>query len=687
MKNNHQEEQAESTFLLNELPFTHPAESITIGLASKPTDGAVRISYPDLPDHARTYFPGSNKSNPFLYIQFAGVGDANVQVSIELKEHPAVTQKYYTWLLRQYFINQKIIVRTNFVKDLEVWIPYKESHQLFPLARYHLKVNISQQNPDPTLRVAFEGFSYILGRNLLELGEAHPEAVEAITRVIYQRRIYAFNKLPNEGLSDRAAVYPVLNRQLAKAARITFPKRIDLKKHSTSLTMIQLFAQKYLLTDKLAKSIPLSANWLPILKKDAARLAETKRSFVFGNRQIGEDIRMGLLQYGPYRPLRQKQIRVFFIYHRDDAGIREQVVNYLSNTSGNTSLAKFIKIPVYFDRDIDIVFSNKTKPQNEIFSAIDQLSLHPEEGYLGLYLSPYDKMVTDAGKHLIYFRVKEALLQRNIASQTIDRDKMQNAGTAFRYWIPNLAMAIIAKLGGVPWVLKKHENNDLVVGFGMYATRKYNMHIVGSSVCFSNDGRFEEFDFFPEDRSYRIAAALEKALTKYVTSHKTIDRMVIHYYKDMSKKDFKPILEMAHHFQPGIPVIVVHINSTKTGYRIVKDTKSVHGLPLNGSFFHLGNHNYLLYHNRCESREETPGYLPLPIQLSIKSSNPELLKDSDYVKGLMEQIYAFSNIYWRGITQPPTPVTVSYPKMLAKDAVWFKRQSLPGTAQGIPWFL
>ena len=688
MNETKQKEQSESKFLLNELPIDHP-EEITIGLQDEASDESVRIHYLALPEVVHEFFPDSNKENPFLYMQFTEPGKSRVKVVVKLAEHPAVARKYYTRLLMQYFQGKDYFIRENFVKDPEVWITQGKSDTLYPFARYSLKVNASLQNPNPSLRVVFMGYSYILGSNLMELGQAHPEAIETVTRVVYKRKIYSKTKyLPEKALANRPEVYPILNRQLAEAAGIVYPTRKDLKKHSTVLMMIRAFAEKHLLADEPAKAFPLSEKWRPLAEEDTARLDGTAKVFLFGNGQPATDIYTGLLKYGPYRPLRQNQIRVFFIYHQDDTGVREQAVKYLGTKGSiSTGLSRFIKTPTYFDGDMDIVFRNKANPLDEILSAIDGYSLNPDTGYLGIYLSPYNQYVSSEARHRIYYLVKEALLQRNIAPQTIDCDKMMHAGTAFRYWIPNLAMAVIAKLGGVPWILNEHKNNDLVTGFGLYATKKYNMRVVGSSVCFSNDGHFEEFDFFPENENYRVAAALEKALYKYVHRHKDIDRVVIHYYKEMGEKTFKPVREMMHRFKPGVPVIVVRINATRSVTHLVKDTDSVSGLPLNGSYFHLGGHHYLLYLNDCEDNGVSPKHHPMPIQLSLKSSDPDLLKDPVYVKGLLEQVYAFSNLYWRGIVQPPIPVTVHYPKMLAENAVWFERQTLPGGVTGIPWFL
>ena len=291
MNETKEKEQSESNFLLNELPFAHPEEDITIGLQETPSDDSIRTHYLALPEAAREFFPDCNEENPYLYIQFTEPDKSCVKVVVKLTEHPAVARKYYTRLLLQYLQEKKYLTRENFVKEPEVWIKQDKNNTTYSFAKYSLKINASQQNPRPSLRVAFIGYSYILARNLMELDQTHPEAIETVTRVVYKRKIYSKTEyLPEEAFTDRSKIYPVLNRPLAEAAGIAYPSRKDLKKHSTGLTMIRTFAEKHLLTDDMAKVLPLSPKWQSLAEGDTARLDGTAKSFLFGNGQPATDI-------------------------------------------------------------------------------------------------------------------------------------------------------------------------------------------------------------------------------------------------------------------------------------------------------------------------------------------------------------------------------------------------------------
>ena len=62
---------------------------------------------------------------------------------------------------------------------------------------------------------------------------------------------------------------------------------------------------------------------------------------------------------------------------------------------------------------------------------------------------------------VIYYKVKELLLKRNITSQAIDPVKLKQQGKGWVYSLPNIAVAVLAKLEGIPWRLNPPIKNEL----------------------------------------------------------------------------------------------------------------------------------------------------------------------------------------------------------------------------------
>src|SRR6202034_3783603 len=53
-----------------------------------------------------------------------------------------------------------------------------------------------------------------------------------------------------------------------------------------------------------------------------------------------------------------------------------------------------------------------------------------------------------------YGAMKAALLQHGVPSQMVTTQLLQ-AGSQFRFAIPNIALSALAKLGGVPWLVQR----------------------------------------------------------------------------------------------------------------------------------------------------------------------------------------------------------------------------------------
>ena len=110
-----------------------------------------------------------------------------------------------------------------------------------------------------------------------------------------------------------------------------------------------------------------------------------------------------------------------------------------------------------------------------------------------------------------YFKVKEILVKRNIPSQFV---LAKNIGTNnFSYSLSNIAIAILAKLGGIPWKLKREQFNELIIGFG---ERKIDgRRWVGNTVFFDNSGLIKGTRYFQEQDADQLVSSLKRAILNY----------------------------------------------------------------------------------------------------------------------------------------------------------------------------
>lgn len=152
--------------------------------------------------------------------------------------------------------------------------------------------------------------------------------------------------------------------------------------------------------------------------------------------------------------------------------------------------------------------------------------------------------------------------------------------------------------------------------------------------------RIQFLDCWQEMREWAFVGSLYKAIESYKAKNKGIERIVIHYYKELNKKEFRQIEQLIDRFDLSIPVIVVRIASTFNAKELVVDLDHAYHLPLNGTYYHLQYCDYLLYINE---REED--------------------------------------------MQPQLPVTLAYPQYLSRIFPQFEAEILQGIGRTSLWFL
>lgn len=131
-------------------------------------------------------------------------------------------------------------------------------------------------------------------------------------------------------------------------------------------------------------------------------------------------------------------------------------------------------------------------------------------------------------------------MYEGITSQVIFKENI--AKSAFNLFLPNIETAILAKLGGVPWRLKRDTSNELIVGVGAFYSVTRKSKYICSAFCFNNEGIFKGFDCFGAMDTDSLAGSIREAVGKFIASNYKATRLIIHFYKDLSKKNSNPSL-------------------------------------------------------------------------------------------------------------------------------------------------
>ncbi|PIQ35227.1 MAG: hypothetical protein COW63_01465 [Bacteroidetes bacterium CG18_big_fil_WC_8_21_14_2_50_41_14] len=216
------------------------------------------------------------------------------------------------------------------------------------------------------------------------------------------------------------------------------------------------------------------------------------------------------------------------------------------------------------------------------------------------------------------------------------------------------------------------------------------MQYLGSAFSFANDGKFNQFDCFLKNQTDELAGSIILQVQEYAAANSHINRLIIHFYKNMSSKELDPIEEGLKNLGPKIPVFILTINKTESHDIVAFDNDWTNLMPLSGTFINLGHNQFLLFSNTRYSANgkfsPADGY-PFPVKISIQCTQPELTDDHKIITDLIDQVYQFSRMYWKSVRQQNLPVTLKYPEMVAEMFPHFVGNEIPSFGKNNLWFL
>lgn len=671
----------------NLLPFNFPEGKTTIVLSTEGREVYHRFSLKSLPEELRKQFIVDGMPAEFVYADFSD--DATgTPVEIDLRKHPAVARAWFTQALNRVMRKHADVVNPNFLHDTECWFEetYDSNHKYRKFKKFSLRVQFHHETGQPELLISFDGYAHTTVESARQLSARKGYRRSMARRMVFRGGCYRRDHIPQEARYHPEEVYPLLNRQLKSLLNISIPVKPNREKHLKFREKVKWFYTEFAGLEEFIKAIPHTGQFREVDAENLFTISTNDDLLEFGEGHTGRDIHDGFRNHGPVKLPPCDEAGYFYIYARQQADIKDRFDTSLRGGSSGNRISGFARVPLMHEKTMDIVFDANHNPLETILNKIRLLETKSAQCYYAFFINPWSKYENNRQKQRIYFRVKEMLLLRDIMMQNMDASKIAQGNLNF--FMPNLAAAFTGKLGGIPWRLKRPHNNELIVGFGVFRSKKFDLKYTASSVCFSNDGSFEAFDCFRADDTYSLAATVEKALYRYVEAYEKPKRLVIHFYRKLSWKDLRPVELMLRELKLNIPVIVVSINKSYSNNITAFMHQDAYGLPPAGTVINYRPWQYLLYLNdRAPDAVRYSGFMPMPLKISLWSNSDDALDNRETVSTLIQQVYDFCFLYYRSVRHARLPVTIVYPEMLAGIVPYFRDEVLQEERAGRMMFL
>lgn len=603
----------------------------------------------------------------------------------------SVQKKFYHWKIAKYFKSKAFLVKSDYIQDTEVWIPaieYPEEENYNLFDKFILRIQYKIITNQWELVIIYGGVSKIHKKSVSDLGDEIRST--AFKKIVYEGELYKYHKMPNNVARNLEKAFPVWNLQIARELNEVLEAPDKSNKYFKFKTHIDAFIKEYLLHEDFKEVLELTCtDLLKIPDKKIGTVKTSKNQLLFWDNKPDYRPLNGITNYGPFDFPRVKHIHFFYITHEDDRDVANLVHQYFNKEKTNfAGIEKYTGKPYHADKLLKFNFKNKENPWPEIRQYINDLNLNPDITYVAIYISPFSKDTSDKDQQETYYKIKQALLSKEVVCQVVDA-KHARQSHQFVYNAVNMSIAINAKLNGTPWRLTAKESDELVVGVGAFHNHNTGMKYIASAFSFDNTGKFNRFDHFFSNQTRELAGSIKLAVKRYTSVNENLKRLVIHFYKKISQRELAPIERALNELDLNIPVFIVSINKTESTDYVAFEKDNPLLMPYSGTFINMAFNNYLLFNNsRYRSKEFkiNAGY-PFPLKIKITSNTPELLKQQPTIEGLLEQVYEFSRMYWKSFKQQSLPVTLKYSEMIASMVPYFVNHEIPEYGKDRLWFI
>lgn len=683
----------QQTLQLNIIPFTAPLQEAEFAFYTTKHEGYCPIHKDDLNGAIEGIIDESELHyGNWLYTDFLPAKEDAIVITVNLTDCKYFAQHYYRHIIRNHFKGVADIMRKNFTNEIEVWFHNtKSTSTKFKVYnQFTLKVQHSRITDGPELVLSYDGTTKVYNKSIAEIQNFQTENYNWIN---CNGELNRWKYLTDDQKLNHEKNYPVVSNKLKPHFDIAFDIPDFKNRYPKYFTNLKEFYDKDLNTEVFRAILPLAAegfykpNGLSV-----QRINGTSNELQFGN-GVGIEPKKDLRRLKPYKPVPPpNNVKFFFIYHKPDRELAVTEIYKIFKDGYNGKypfprMEEFISQPFEIEKETSISFDTIDEAVSVVQKAIKNKDKLPDTKYFAIYISPIAKWDKDPKRLSIYHRIKEILLYEGISSQVIYKDNIFKE--AFNLFLPNIETAILAKLGGVPWRLKRDTTNELIVGVGAFNSITRKTKYVGSAFCFNNEGIFKGFDCFGAMDTDSLAGSIREAVGKFIASNYKATRLIIHFYKDLSKKELKPIIDTLHALGLPIPVIVVTINKTESKELLAFDTDNEKLMPYSRTIVKVASKEYLLFNNTRYEATSAPTDREhhFPVKISFFSSQAELVEDPATINQLIDQVYQFSRMYWKSVSQQNLPVTIKYPEMVAEIFPYFSQNKLPDFGKESLWFL
>jgi len=378
----------------------------------------------------------------------------------------------------------------------------------------------------------------------------------------------------------------------------------------------------------------------------------------------------GLKIHGPFSKRDISHISVSIITPAAKKSDMQRLIELINNGDGRyfSGMKRSFRINLALNKIIDLKDTSMRSYRNACNKYLQIISSNTDEVIL-VYIPEELK----GWVYSQYFLTKHALLEEGYPSQMITDRTLSKPN----YALLNLASAIYAKAGGVPWVLEKEiSKTDMIIGLSYsqlipeMALHRNDIHGLNRYIAFVNVfDRYGQWMFFHGNAYPYSGRDLPNALTEIIKN------AVTRFEAEKGYKPQKIALHFSQKFSGKSKMAVIqalkeNVNNPLVAFISIDDSHPFRAFDLStddGSFrrrsyVYLDKRQYLLSTTGVSDIAKHGIGTPKLLHISIQEYPHRFLEPNDVV----EQVFAMTRLNWATVnTLIREPVTISFSRAIA----------------------
>ena len=601
------------------------------------------------------------------------------QAEFEMSKNYRLAKAVLTQSIVRYFRKRGCPVRRDFIGRAEVWIRTQQVDGVSTsYQRYTIQPRYSDQCDGWQLDIAEGRNSVVSMTPAKDIAELPQDGYDVICNhcVVPIKRIEQRHWTTTNGL-----FYPVVNPNISRIVGIKCSYKRETDKFANKLAAAQSFLDSWICTDdfknEVGVSFPNGNQFITLPEEKVMMVDEEAKELVYGDGTNGKAPRSDFRNHGPYkRP--EVPFTYFFITKDDDKEFRKKEDARINAKTIDKPIAEYLLQRPIWERGLSCTYTSDRTAIAEVRKHLQDSRFHTDQKYIAIIISDIRRDDTNKEKHELYYLLKELLMQYGITSQVIYRNNI--GSSSFNWFIPNIAAALVGKMGGMAWGVKSLvQGNDMIVGIGASWQRGIKKPYLGSAFCFDKEGCFRNFNSCRADDTETLQSDLKKSIWNFCEDYGKPDRLIIHYYKKKLKREESEQIEnMLRQCDFDCPIYVVNVVTASNEDLIAFDTTQYDKMPMSGTYIHLRGNEYLLYNNeRYATNGKADKLYPIKLTISNGSNKDAENLEGNVVREIITQVYQFCRLYWKSVKMQNVPITIAYPELVAKYVPHFSQEELP----------